>query len=400
MSVTLVLGDPHIGKGMAIGKPGIGTSLNSRIVDQINILDWTLDQAIDNNVLDIIITGDIFDDPKPPPGVIAILFSWLKKCESYNIRVHIVFGNHDILRSGAFTISALDIISEADINGIFVYKSNSTIYTEGACFTLMPFRDRRSFNCDSNIAAIDLLKQSISYELSEIPNNYFKVLIGHFALAGSIPIGDEIDDIANELFCPLDMFNGYDYVWMGHVHKPQVMSKSPYIAHIGSMDLSDFGETDHKKIIILFDTDSNEVFKQIEIPTRPLRKISISIPENTKDTTNFAIDYIKDKFKNLDKSIVRIDISLNSPDLLSVDRLSLESVIYELGAYHISKFSESKKLSLIKKVDDNKEQIDGSMNESKAIKLYAETFIEEPSRDDFIKMANDIIAEFKSDSKD
>ena len=89
----------------------------------------------------IIITGDVFQDSKPHPTIVALFMSWLKKCTDNDINVHIIAGNHDIIRSGQFSMSALDIISAADIEGVHVYKHMTTLNTHGASFTLMPFRD-------------------------------------------------------------------------------------------------------------------------------------------------------------------------------------------------------------------------------------------------------------------
>ena len=245
---VILLGDPHLGRSVSIGKVGLGLNLNSRIIDQFNLLDWTLDQAIENNANDIIITGDVYEDPKPQHSLMTLFMGWLKKCQGHNINVHVIMGNHDMLRSGSVYSSPLDIITEADLDGIRVYKDTDTIMVDDAAFTIVPFRDRKSFGVSTNAEAVSILKDSLIYELASIPNICKKILIGHLAIEGSIPVGDEIDDITNELFCPLEMFNGYDYVFMGHVHKPQVLqNKNPHIAHIGSMDISNFGETDHKK---------------------------------------------------------------------------------------------------------------------------------------------------------
>src|ERR1035437_1330630 len=249
MNSVILLGDPHCGKAPSQGKIGIGSSTNSRIIDQFNLLDWTLEKAIDSCCDNIIITGDVFEDPKPHHSLVVLFISWLKKCQVYGVNVHIIIGNHDILRSGNVYTSTLDIISEIELDNVFVYKDINTILIGATAFTLIPFRDRKSFGVDSNADALELLKNSIIYELASTPATYTKIVVGHLAIEGSIPVGDEIDDLTNELFCPVNMFTGYDCVWMGHVHKPQVMKKKdPYVAHIGSMDISNFGETDHKKI--------------------------------------------------------------------------------------------------------------------------------------------------------
>ena len=42
MSRTLIVGDLHIGKGFSMGRPGIGTTLNSRGADQYYLLEWII----------------------------------------------------------------------------------------------------------------------------------------------------------------------------------------------------------------------------------------------------------------------------------------------------------------------------------------------------------------------
>jgi len=399
MLQTIILGDIHLGKGLSYGKTSLGSIVNSRVTDQSNLLDWTLEQAITNNVDDIIITGDVFEDPKPHPTLIAIFFSWLKKCEINNVFVHIILGNHDMLRSGSMFTSCLDVVSEADLSNVTVYKNINTIFIGTTAFTLMPFRDRKSFSTNSNAEAMSLLKDSLVYELAGIPTTYKKVIIGHLAIEGSIPVGDEIDDVSNELFCPLNMFEGYDFVWMGHVHKPQVMQKkSPYIAHIGSMDISNFGETDHSKNIIIFDCvsqDSN--FNNIEIPTRPLKKITVTVPKDTLDPTQYVLDEIKNSGDDFDKSIVKVEVSLADSDLESINKSKIEKSLLDLGVFNISSISQSKKVSVIKR--DISNNIDTKMDVNTAIKAYAEKYISSDKKSAFIDLSMRLVKKYKDSEK-
>ena len=167
-----IVGDAHLSGGTILGKPSIGSALNSRVADQLNILEWIFDNAIKSEVSHIIMTGDVFDDPKPHPTIISLLFSWLKKCTDHNINVHIVVGNHDILRSGQYYMSALEIISAADMEDVYVYKHINTLHIPGASFTFMPFRDRRTFNVDSNKVAIKLMEDKEGLELIQGLVNY------------------------------------------------------------------------------------------------------------------------------------------------------------------------------------------------------------------------------------
>lgn len=397
MSHAIILGDVHLGKGLNIGKTGIGSNLNSRIVDQINLLDWTLDQAVECHADDIIVTGDIFEDPKPHPSLITIFIAWLKKCQAYDVRVHVIMGNHDLLRSGNVLISPLDIISEMELDNVSVYKTIDTILIGSTAFTFMPFRDRKSFGTSSSAEAISTLRDGLVYELAGIPVTYKKVLVGHLALEGSIPVGDEIDDLTNELFCPLDMFKGYDCVWMGHVHKPQKMKKAnPYIAHIGSMDISNFGETDHKKHIIMLDCLSGD-WDVKDLPTRPLKKVSITVPKDTEDSTQYVLDELK-KLDAWERSIVKIDVSLAVPELKSVSKSSIESYLQSQGAYNVTSITESKKVGLIKR--DSNNTIDTKMDVPSAIKTYAQTYVDVALRPAFIELSMEIYTAYKAEAKE
>lgn len=398
--LAIILGDVHLGKSQTLGKTTVGANLNSRLADQLHLLDWTLEQALEEGADHIIITGDIFEEPKPHPSVITFFISWLKKCQTYNVNVHLIVGNHDVFRSGFIYSSPLDIISEAEIDNVFIYKDINTILIGSSAFTFMPFRDRKSFGVVSNSEALSLLQDSLTYELASIPITYKKIVVGHLALEGSIPIGDEIDDISNELFCPKSMFNGYDYVWMGHVHKPQVLNKNnPYIAHVGSMDVSNFGETDHKKNIIIVNCSSLEKdFKIKHLPTRTLKKISVVIPKDTLDTTEFVLNEIKKTNSDLNKSIVKLDIALSDPELKSINKSRIEKYLIDHGAFNVANISESKKLSIIKK--DINSAIDTKMDINSAIKTYSMTYIDEKHREKFIEIAIDIYNSYKSEEKE
>jgi DNA repair exonuclease SbcCD nuclease subunit len=397
---AIILGDPHLGAGLSIGKIGIGSNLNSRVSDQLNLLEWVLQQSIHDDIDHIIITGDIFEDPKPPPSIIAFFMAWLKKCQAYKVHVHLIVGNHDVLRSGFSYSSPLDIIAEAELDNVSIYKDINTVFIGATAFTFMPFRDRKSLGTASNSEALSILKDSLIYELAGIPATYKKVVVGHLAIEGSIPVGDEIDDLSNELFCPLEMFEGYDYIWMGHVHKPQIMKKSnPYVAHIGSMDTSNFGETDHKKIVIVVDCiSSQDHFTTKTLPTRSLKKINIVIPKDTEDTTKYVVDYIDKNYDKLDSAIVKLEISLSDPELIHVNKSIIEKHLLEKGSFNVSGISESKKLNIIKKDAEN--SIHTKMDVPVAIKTYASAHVEEKNKDKFIELAMDIYNTYKAEGKE
>jgi exonuclease SbcD len=392
---TLILGDVHLGKSSVLGKTSLGSFINSRTHDQLDLLEWVLDQATEHLCNQIIITGDVFEDPVPHPTLLKNFISWLKKCQAYNLTVHIVVGNHDILRSGNLVATNLDVITETDMENIHVYKSISTIYHNNVAFTMLPFKDRKSFATSSNEEAMIKLRNNILYEFESIPQNLTKVAIGHFAIEGSIFVGDEVSDLGNELFITKEMMKGYDYVWMGHVHKQQIMQKSPLIEHTGSMDLSDFGEVNHIKNIILFNPDNVEPVVRIPIPTRKLAKIEINVPEDIVDTTEYVKNFLN-MAGNLKNTIVKVEVSHSSPSQINLDKNQINKILNDNGVFAVTSIVEHKKSTkAIKK--ENKFKTD--LNIEASIKLWAESKLEEDLREPFISLSTELYKEFLEGKK-
>lgn len=394
MSISLIVGDLHLGKGQNIGKPGVNGVPNSRIVDQLHLLDWILERAIEINATRIFLTGDIFEDAKPDYTFLNFLIAWIKKAEVYQIDIYAVLGNHDLKRHGDRLNSVLDVLVSSELPNFHFYKEIGTVYLDNVGITLLPYRDRRVFNSTSNSECIEKIRDWIKFEVNAIPKNYHKVLIGHLALEGSLYVGDEIDDSVNELIMPLSVFKDYDFVWMGHVHKPQVLNELPHIAHIGSLDLSNFGETDHQKIIIVLDTDDgNCKFGSIQVPSRPLKHVSIKIPSDCVNSTEFVISEIG-KISDLKDALVKLDIKLEGHETPNTNREQISKALYDAGVYYISYFVESRNVSVVS-VEKRNTELTSTVEPKVAVKMYAEVLgLNEVERTDFIADCLEIIESF------
>jgi DNA repair exonuclease SbcCD nuclease subunit len=395
----LVLGDIHLGRSISIGKVAELGKFNSRIQDQIDLLNWSYDQCIITNTKMIVITGDVYHDFRPHPAIIGIFMRWLKRCEHAGITVHIVMGNHDILRSGQYIISALDLVSELEMSFANVHKTFDRIETDDFTLVFIPFRDKRMYESKTKEEALIALQAELAVVIAE-PSSKIKIAIGHLAFEGSISVGDEISDTLNELFVPPEMFEWFDFVWMGHIHNPQVIQyHKPYAAHIGSFDRSDFSklEVTNDKIAILLDLQHQNKFIEMVLPTRPLRPVVIDVPIG-KDSTEFVINELCLLSKKLEfkGSIVKLDIQLNG-ELENVDREKVESyLINNLEVFHICGFSESRSISMIQ--IDPEDAFDNTMEICSSINKWADTreiFENDSEREDFKAAAHEIRTEYE-----
>lgn len=382
---TLVVGDLHIGGSLSMGKPSSEDSLNSRVLDQSRILNWIIKLSIEKNVSTLILTGDIFEDPNPETYLQLIFIDWLKECSVHNIHVHIIYGNHDIKRIGKRYVSGLDVIKNLEIENVYYYNSIDTIHTKNFSYTLLPFRDKRSLNIPLD-EANSYYRNLLDMEAACIPSSNKRVAIGHFVISGSIYAG-EIDDVSNEIMLSTNVFDNYDYTWMGHVHTPQIMSTLPYVAHVGSVDISDFGQTEQDKIVIFIDSEKKK-FEEISIPTRKIKRIKLEIPKD-QDATEYLLSQITDDFSG---SILKIDVKID--EFASLDKDLINNKLKDVGIYHLSSFVQTKNKSILS--EEKKSLISDSIQPKDALKLWSSiSSFSEEERTLFLQHGLEILEETK-----
>lgn len=392
MSNVLILGDPHIGKNIKLGKINVGSSFQ-RTNDQIKILDWTLETALKRDVSHIVITGDVFEDPKPNLQLLEIFMEWLGTVVNNNIEVHIVIGNHDILRTGTTQFTSLDIINKLDLP-VYIHKDIKTVYINNVAFTMLPFADRHSLSANTPEEAYSVIRSSLEYEAVGIPLSCHKVLIGHLSIAGAFYTGDEVDNLSKEIFLDKELLSMYDVSIMGHVHKHQVFSESPFICHIGSMDISNFGEADQDKFVYLINTTSGSL-SNIKIPTVNLCNIEITLEKGALNSTELVISQL-DKRDDLAKSIVRLEVILKDSSIQSIDRSKIKDYLLSKNVWMIVSITESKKIEVVKKSDLTDEILiekQTKLEPSSAINVWAQKVIAEDEREEFLKVATSILGE-------
>jgi DNA repair exonuclease SbcCD nuclease subunit len=338
---TLIIPDIHLGKGLNIGKDSSGIGMNSRIIDQKVLLDFAKQVAIEEKVTSITLLGDIWQETNPKPAVVYVFLDWLLSCTNNDIKVNIIHGNHDYVRSGSNKISMLDCIDISKIKNCRIFNSIETILEDNVAITYVPFTDRRQLEANTINEAIDKLSLIIKSSADKFESKC-NILFGHLALENSIWIGDEIADDTNEIFCPLKMFNEFDFVFMGHIHNPQILQQKPFIAHVGSLDRTAFtGPDSGDKALLLFDSTPGTVDK-IKLPCRNLCDFTIIIPKDVKDETQFIIDEISKEKSRLNDSIVRIKVEGSSAETNYVDKNHIYSALSKLGVFHVSSLNETR----------------------------------------------------------
>jgi exonuclease SbcD len=253
-----------------------------RTKEFLQFFDW-LEEVIKKENIDILlVSGDIFDVYFPSNEAIKLYYDVLLKFRHLK-KVVIVGGNHDSYKT---LKSAKEILKLLNI-----------IVVSGAEDDFCEVIEFDNFN----IVAVSYLREGILRKIdlktlyqSNINPNKKNIATAHLSVYGA-QFGDSEREIGSLESVPSSVFEGYDYVALGHIHKPQEVDKN--IVYSGSVLSLNFSETYTKKVVIL-DTDTME-YKFINIPKfREFIKLKGSFDE------------IKQKIQSLPKdSFVDIELT-------------------------------------------------------------------------------------------
>lgn len=336
-----IIGDVHIGASYSLGKKEHVSGRNTRLLDYENTLQKTIDDLINEDCDVIVFTGDIFEHRHPNALYQKIFSQYLYYALSNGIKqIHIVVGNHDQQRiSEATTISYLQ---ELALPNIIVHDNLSKLTLTDKNgkpeinILFMPYRDRKWLEQETYQEAIAKLDKDLKYLLSSIDNPAPKLLVGHMTIEGTF-FADEYAELysENELFLPKEMFANIDFTIMGHVHSPYVVSESPYIAYVGSMEKRGAFE-DHDKKYAIVDSVKMSVNYKAE-PCRNIFDIKIDLSDKLRGSTleddvKSSIDMFAAK-NVLQNSIVRVMLTIAADDSNFCDPSRVEA--YLLNEYKI-----------------------------------------------------------------
>ncbi|MCM1546513.1 MAG: exonuclease SbcCD subunit D [Clostridiales bacterium] len=248
----------------------------SLIDDQKYILGEILKIASEVAPDGVILAGDIYDKSVPSAEAVE-LFDWfLNGLAELNLQVFIVSGNHDSPERIAFGERFMGR-SGVHISPVFDGKIKRVKLTDkhgGVHVYLLPFVKpatvRRFFeneNIDSYTAAVKAALGTVGLD-----GNARNILVAHQFVTGSKSSGSEeftVGDIGN---VDAGVFDGFDYVALGHVHGAQNVA-GERVRYSGTPLVYSLSEAAGEKSVTLVELGEKGDLKISEIPLKPMRNV-------------------------------------------------------------------------------------------------------------------------------
>lgn len=308
----LHLADLHLGKQM---------NDLSLLADQQAMLDQMVSIAQDERVDAVLIAGDVYQRSSPQAEAMA-LFDWfVSQLAARNMKVFIISGNHDsalrisyfsslvraagVYVSEAFT-GALQRVTLQDAHGDVVVWLLPFL-TPARVKRLLP--EERILTCQDAVAAV--LRQT------PLDTRQRNVLVCHQFITGCATSDSEERAVGGLDNIDASLFDGFDYVALGHIHRPQRILRDT-LRYAGSPLKYSFSEADQPKSVAVADLREKGYVAVRTVPLHPLRDVRLI--EGTLDEL-MAMPYSEDYIwvtvhDELVPSDARVTLSVNFPNML------------------------------------------------------------------------------------
>lgn len=259
----LHISDLHLGKRV---------NEYSMLEDQAHILEQILKIADQEQAQGVLIAGDVYDKPVPPAEAVRLLDYLLSSFADRKIPVFFISGNHDSrdrLSFGAelFKKSGVYMASE----GFLEKVDREDEYGELSIW-LMPFlkpAQVRSVYPEKDIQTYTDAVRAVLEEADLDPATR-NILVAHQFVAGAVQCESEEVSIGGLDQVDVSVFDGFEYVALGHLHRPQSVTRET-VRYCGTPLKYSFSEVHDQKSVTIVELKEKGETAIKTVPLTPLR---------------------------------------------------------------------------------------------------------------------------------
>lgn len=262
------LSDLHLGKRV---------NEFSMIDDQRHVLDQIL-RVIDAERPDaVLIAGDVYDKPVPTAEAVALLDWFLVELSGRQLQVFVISGNHDSAERMAFggrlmeqsgvhlapvydgTVARWTLTDEHGLVHLYLLPFVKPVHVR-RCF---PEREIETYT-DAVAAAVEAM------DVDPAARN---VLVTHQFVTGAARCESEEVSVGGADNVDASVFDGFDYVALGHLHGPQTVGRET-VRYCGTPLKYSFSEAHHKKSVTVVELGEKGTVTVRTVPLTPRRDLA------------------------------------------------------------------------------------------------------------------------------
>ena len=265
--------DWHLGRSLH------GTDL---LAEQEAVLGGLAEVVAAEGVDAVLVAGDVYDRAVPSADATAVLDRVLTRLRAAGAAVVLTPGNHDSARrlgfaSGLLAVSGVHVrAATARLDEpVLLADRHGDVAVYGLPY-LEPDIARHELGLAegrSHEAVLGAAMDRVRADLFLRPGAR-SVVLAHAFVGGGLPSDSERDICVGGVdLVPAAVFDGVDYVALGHLHRPQTLS--PRVRYSGSPLAYSFGEAGHDKQAWLVDLDAGGLAEVRAVPLPAPRGLAV-----------------------------------------------------------------------------------------------------------------------------
>ena len=256
----------------------IGKRVNecSMLEEQTFILKQITDIAKSENPEAIILAGDIYDKSVPSAEAVSLFDDFLVGLAKLGKSIFIISGNHDSAERISFASRIMET-SKVYLSPVYNGKISPIVINDGeteVAFYMLPFIKPAIVQhfADEEVE-IKTYDEAMRYVISQmdIDKKRRNVLITHQFITNAVRTESEDIMVGGLDNIDASAFEDFDYVALGHLHRPQSCGKET-IRYSGSPLKYSFSEVDDKKSVTIIEINGEEAPTVTERPLTPLHE--------------------------------------------------------------------------------------------------------------------------------
>ena len=308
----LHIADLHLGKQM---------NDLSLLPDQEYVLRQIVSIAENEQADAVLIAGDVYQRSSPQAEAMALFDAFVSELVSKGKQVFIISGNHD----SALRISYFSALIKS--SGVYVTEAfDGTLQSvtlkdrDGEIVVwMLPFLRPSQVKRKLPEEKINTYQDAVEAVLRQTPVDPKKrnILMCHQFITGCETSDSEERAVGGLDNIDASVFDAFDYVALGHIHKPQKVLRDT-LRYAGSPLKYSFSEANHKKSVAIVDVREKGDIKVRTVPLYPLHDVRLI--EGTMDEL-MRMDYSEDYVwvtvhDELPPPDARVTLSVNFPNMM------------------------------------------------------------------------------------
>jgi exonuclease SbcD len=265
--------DWHIGRSLH------GTDL---LAEQEAVLGGLADVVAAEAVDVVLVAGDVYDRAVPSADATGVLDRVLMRLRSAGAAVVLTPGNHDSARRLAFGAGLMArsgvhvrAVTSALDEPVLLSDSHGDVAVYG-----LPYLEPEVARHELGLAEARSHEAVLAAAMERVRADLFlrpgarSVVLAHAFVGGGVPSDSERDICVGGVdLVPAAVFDGVDYVALGHLHRPQTLSER--VRYSGSPLAYSFGEAGQHKQAWLVDLDATGLAGVRPVPLPAPRELTL-----------------------------------------------------------------------------------------------------------------------------